>query len=128
LPKGKTLRFNLIDLQMFNDNFQLEGPGWRIALESDAAGELGTALEKLEAVVLLNKLYAINLENRIMVELGKGKVERYFELEGNARAEYLVSVVGRQRALQILRAVVKETREQACIGQNDKKGGYDAPP
>jgi hypothetical protein len=119
----KTVTFRRITFEDFNNYFQLEGPGWRLALESDAAGELDTALNKLEAVVLLNKLYAINLQNQIMLELtpfGTDKVVRYFELEDDARAEYLVNFVGKDRAVAILKQIVVETREQACIGQNDK--------
>lgn len=120
VKKRKTLKLGRITLDDFNEYFHLDGPGWRLALESDAAGELDTALNKLEAVVLLNKLCSIDLQNKIMIELGKGRVERYFELDLDARADYLVSIVGKDRAAAILKEVVVETREQACIGQNDR--------
>lgn len=119
----KTLKLGRITLDDFNNYFMLEGPGWRLALESDAAGELDTPLNKLEAVCLLNKLYMINLQNRIMLELapfGTDKVERYFELSLDERAYYLVQMLGNKKARQILRDIVQETREQAYIGKNDK--------
>ncbi|HEX8411139.1 MAG TPA: hypothetical protein VF883_19910, partial [Thermoanaerobaculia bacterium] len=78
---------------------------------------------KLEAVVLLNKLYMINLQNQIVRELaplGLDKVERYFELDHEARGDYLVGLVGKDRAFALLKEIVAETRAEACIGQNDK--------
>jgi hypothetical protein len=120
---AKTIRLNRITLEEFNDYFHLEGPGWRLALESDAAGELDTALNKLEAVVLLNKLYLMNLQNRIVLALapfGTDKVEHYFGLPHDERGEYLVRIVGKTQAEQILRDTIVETREEAGIGHNDK--------
>jgi hypothetical protein len=89
-------------------------------MESDAAGELGTALRKLEAVCLVNKLFASNLQNRILLELapfGIDTIERYYSLDHDHRATYLVEVLGKDPVEQILRDVVKETREQARVGR-----------
>jgi hypothetical protein len=126
MRKRKTLRFDRLDLDTFNDYFGLDSFGWRLAMEADAAGELGTALDKLETVCLLNKLVTMNLQNRIMRELlpfGKDKAQRYLELGHDERAEYAVSILGKEETKQILKDVVAETRAEAHIGENDKKGG-----
>lgn len=123
MPKKKTITFRHIDADLFNNYFALDSPGYFIAKESQAAGEITSPIELVELLCLANKLYAVNLQHRFMVELGphgQDKVERCFELDHDARADYAVSILGKERVALILREVAAETREDAKIGQNDK--------
>lgn len=121
--KKQTITLRRLTAEEFENYFDLNAPGWRLAIEAEAAGELDTALAKLEAVCLLNKLYMMNLQNRIMVELGAfgtDKVEHYLGLDSDDRVRYMIQILGQEKSRVILREVVVQTREEACIGQNDK--------
>lgn len=125
MSNQKTLHLGRIDLEIFETYFHLNSPGLHLALEADAAGELDTALNRLQAVCLFNKLYMLNFENRIMRELapfGADKIERYFEIDDTgARAHYVIETLGKEKAAQIVRETADETREQAKNGQIDKE-------
>lgn len=117
----KTLKFNQITTEQFLNYFALEGPGYVIARAADRAGEIGSPIQAVEAVCLGNQLYVSNLTNRLMTELHPlGKVKEYFALEGTARADFAVEVLGKERATQILKDVMAESLAEARIGENEK--------
>ncbi len=120
----KTIKFRHITAEQFETHFELDSPGYYIARDALKAGEVATALQTLEVLCLANQLYASELLNRLIVELAPlGKLDEYVELRGtDAGGDFIVEVLGKARALQILQEVTAEVKRQSKIGtgENDQ--------
>jgi len=118
------LKFRDISVDEFNTYFYLDSPGYFLAKEAHEAGELGTALDTLETICLVNKLYDMELRNHIAEELKHyGKTVEYFEKYGTQEGTDLaLQTLGAARMSQILREVMDDVRRQSKIGtgENDK--------
>jgi hypothetical protein len=131
MKKKQTLTLRLITVKEFENFFQVDSPGWYIAKEANAAGEFGSALEAMEAVCLLNKLYMVLLEERMLKALqpfGEDKARDYYILsreDPDEASKVAVGLLGQERSKAILTEVAQATRAEAKIGQNDK--GKRAP-
>jgi hypothetical protein len=120
----KTLKFRRITPDQFAQYFLLDSPGYFIARDAVKAGELGNALDTVEALCLVNQLYESELLNRLIVELAPlGKLEEYVAKRGtDAGGDFIVEVLGKKRALQILQEVTAEVKRQSKVGtgENDQ--------
>ncbi len=121
----KTIKFRLISATQFEQYFLLDSPGYFIARDAMNAGETATATDALEVLCLANQLYESELLNRLIVELTPyGKVEEYAEKHNTDEAgDFIVEVLGKERALVILQEVTAEVKRQSKVGtgENEKK-------
>jgi hypothetical protein len=120
----KTLKFRHISTAQFEQFFLLDSPGYFIARDAMNAGETATAADALEVLCLANALFESELLNRLIVELAPyGKVKEYAAKRGTDEgADFIVEVLGKDRALRILQDVANEVKRQSKVGtgENDK--------
>lgn len=120
----RTLKLQLISVDEFNSYFLLDSPGYYLAKEAYATGEALNALETLEALCLANKLYEMELRDRIFEELKPhGKAAEYYEKHGtDAGVDVAIQTLGADRMKQLAREVMAEVRRQSRLGtgENDK--------
>lgn len=125
----KTLKLRLITAAQFEQFFLLDSPGYFIARDAMNARETATAIDALEVLCLANELYESELLNRLIVELAPyGKVEEYAKKCGtDEEADFIVEVLGKDRALRILQDVANEVKRQSKVGtgENDKVKASD---
>lgn len=125
----KTLKLRLITAAQFEQFFLLDSPGYFIARDAMKAGETATVTDALEVLCLANELYESELLNRLIVELAPyGRVEEYAEKCGtDEEADFIVEVLGKDRALRILQDVADDVKRQSKVGtgENDKVTASD---
>jgi hypothetical protein len=120
----KAVKFRHITAKQFEQFFLLDSPGYFIARDAVKAGEVATATDTIEVLCLANELYESELVNRLIVELAPhGKVNEYAEKHGTDEAgDFVVEVLGKEKALRILQDVANEVKRQSKVGtgENDK--------
>jgi hypothetical protein len=125
----KTLKFRHISTAQFEQFFLLDSPGYFIARDAMNAGETATATDALEVMCLANALFESELLNRLIVELAPyGKVEEYAAKRGTEEGgDFIVEVLGKEKALRILQDVTNEVKRQSKVGtgENDKVKASD---
>ena len=110
----KTISFRGISRDEFNAYFQLDSPGYLLAKDAIRAGELGSAVDTVETICLGNKLYEMELRNRIAEELKpRGKTVQYLENCGTQEGvDIAVQTLGATRMAQLIEEVMAEIRQQ----------------
>ena len=113
-----------VSQEQLEAHFVLDSPGFVIAKEALKAGEIATSLEVLETICLANQLYADVLMIR-MVEALKpySKGAEYLEKRGSEDiGDFVVGILGKAKALQIMRDAMDEVRRESKIGtgENDQ--------
>lgn len=122
--KKKTVTFRRITAADFHTFFSLDSPGLYLARLAQKADELAGAADAVEAIVLANKVYEMEFQNRVAEALLPfGKTQQYLERIGTAEGQKLViDTLGEERLEHIFHEVGAAALEQAKIGQKDKKG------
>jgi hypothetical protein len=102
--------------------FKLDSPGYFIARDGERAGEVAGAAYAVQVICLANKLYQMELTNRLIVELAPfGKIEEYARVAGtDAAIDLIVQTLGKPRCAALLKEVADYVKAEAKIGQNDK--------
>lgn len=124
MSKKRTIRLQKITVEQFETHFILDSPGYFIARDAVKAGEIGNAVDALEALCLTNELYQSELLNRLLIELQpSGRLEEYIEKRGtDAGTDLVIEVLGKVRAADILREVMQDVKRIAAVGtgRNDQ--------
>ncbi|HSY52469.1 MAG TPA: hypothetical protein VLC46_26950 [Thermoanaerobaculia bacterium] len=128
----KTLKFRRITAAQFEQYFSLDSPGYYIAKEQLEAGEIHNPQDALEALCLTNQLYELILSEFMVKALTPyGKAVEYLKMEDRDEVgEFVVGVLGRPRAIAVMRSALDELRVRADLPERPKvkSGAYAAPP
>lgn len=120
----KTIELRDIDTATFENYFMPNTPGWTLASEAHAAGEVTSALDALEVVCLVNQLYMVNLQTRVIEELavfGADKVEQYASLDSSAYGDFLAPIIGIDRVALLLKEVLEATRSEVATRRSHSR-------
>lgn len=103
----KTLRFRAITYEDFENYFFLNSPGYFFVKDFLEEGEVADPLDVLEVICLTNKLFTIEIVNRIALALKPfGKAKEYLETcDTNERAQLAAATLGRGKLRDIFREV-----------------------
>lgn len=121
MTKKRTIRLRQITVEQFEAHFILDSLGYFIARDAVKAGEIGNAVDALEALCLTNELYQSELLNRLLIEIEpSGRLDEYIEKQGtDAGTDLVMEVLGKGRATDILREVMQEVKRIAAIATDE---------
>jgi hypothetical protein len=99
---------------------KLDSPGYFIAKDAEAAGELAGANEIVEVICLANKLYDMELRQRLVLavsRLGASAIDQFADVaRTEEEARFLVDALGKERLFEICRETMAWVRG---VIQND---------
>jgi len=132
--KKATLNIRRVSAEDIASFFRLDSPGYFIARDAECAGEIAGAADVIEIIVLVNKLYEIELRERIMRELsrqyGKDTVLEYLQKADTSEgAQFVLAKLGKDRFTAIARETMAYVRKESAVGsgKNDPTKAAQRP-
>lgn len=122
----KTIKLKRITTAEFEAFFQLDSPGYYIAKKAVEHEEVTKAIDILEVLILTNKLFQIELRNRItaaIAERSKTTAQEYLKALGTDRSnEIALDALGKDRLKVILQETADYVKQESKVGMgvNDK--------
>ena len=116
----QTIKLKRITTAEFEAFFQLDSPGYYIAKKAVEHDEVTKAIDVLEVFVLTNKLFQIELRNRIaaaITERSKTTAQEYLKALGTDRANGIaLKILGKERLKTILQETADYVKQESKVG------------